>query len=197
MNDSKSASTIDLITITCEDAAAWEAWLVANHDRASGVWLKVAKKGSGVASVTISEALDGALCYGWIDGQRKSCDSTWYLQKYTPRRPRSAWSMVNVRKVEALSAAGRMRPAGVAQVEAAKADGRWDAAYVAQRDATVPPDLEEALQQNDRARTAFDGLGKTAKYQIIVHLERARRPETRTRRLERAIADLAARVSSG
>ena len=119
------------------------------HDQA-GVWLKLAKANTGVPSMTSDEAVDVGLCYGWISGQRKGLDDVYYLQKYVPRRPRSRWSQVNVRKVEALTAAGRMRPSGIAEVEAAKADGRWDAAYESQKDATVPPDLAAALAANPR-----------------------------------------------
>ena len=123
------------------DAAAFEAWLEEHVEHQPGVWLKVARKSSGIASLTDDEAVDVGLCFGWISGQRKGLDETHYLQKYVPRRPRSRWSQVNVRKVEELLAAGRMRPAGLAEVEAARADGRWDAAYVSQKEATVPPDL--------------------------------------------------------
>jgi uncharacterized protein YdeI (YjbR/CyaY-like superfamily) len=119
--------------IAFRDAAAFEAWLDAHVDLWTGVWLKLAKKGSGVPSLTDDEAVDIGLCYGWISGQRKAYDETWYLQKYVPRRPRSRWSQINVAKVEALTAAGRMRPSGLAEVEAAKADGRWAAAYRSRR----------------------------------------------------------------
>ena len=118
----------ELETIACEDAAAWDAWLAANHGRTEGVWVQVAKKHSGVASVTNDELVDGGLVWGWISGHRKSLDDTWFLQRYTPRRPRSNWSAVNVAKVEALTAAGRMQPPGQAEVDAAKADGRWERA---------------------------------------------------------------------
>jgi len=114
-----------LETITCQDAAAWDAWLAEHHGRPEGVWLKIAKLRTGVASVTSDEAVDVGLCWGWISGHRKGLDETWFLQRYTPRRPRSNWSAVNVAKVEALLAAGRMRPPGLAEVEAAQADGRW------------------------------------------------------------------------
>lgn len=119
--------TDDFETIVCEDADAWDRWLAANHTT-PGVWLKIAKKGSGVASLTNDEAVDVGLCWGWISGHRKGLDETWFLQRYTPRRPRSNWSAVNVAKVEALTEAGRMRPPGQAEVDAAKADGRWDRA---------------------------------------------------------------------
>jgi uncharacterized protein YdeI (YjbR/CyaY-like superfamily) len=122
--------------LACRDRAEWEAWLADHHALRSGVWLKIAKKGSDLPSVTISEALDVALCYGWIDGQRKALDDRFYLQKYTPRRPRSNWSRINVAKAEALIAAGRMRAPGMAAIEAAKADGRWAAALAAGRRVT-------------------------------------------------------------
>ena len=115
----------ELETIVCDDAAAWDTWLAANHGRQQGVWLKIAKKGTGVASLTNDEAVDVGLCWGWISGHRKAFDDTWFLQRYTPRRPRSKWSAVNVAKVDALLADGRMRPPGLAEVEAAKSDGRW------------------------------------------------------------------------
>lgn len=114
--------------IRCEHAAAWDAWLAANYRQHDGVWLKIAKKNTGVPSVTNDEAVDVGLCWGWISGHRKALDDTYFLQRYTPRRPRSNWSAVNVAKVESLSAAGRMRPPGLAEVDAAKADGRWDRA---------------------------------------------------------------------
>jgi uncharacterized protein YdeI (YjbR/CyaY-like superfamily) len=118
----------ELETITCEDAAAWDAWLASNHERHEGVWIRIAKKNRGVASMTNDEAVDVGLCWGWISGHRKGLDDTWFLQRYTPRRPGSNWSAVNVAKVEALSAAGRMRRPGIVEVDAAKADGRWDRA---------------------------------------------------------------------
>jgi uncharacterized protein YdeI (YjbR/CyaY-like superfamily) len=172
------------------DADAFEAWLADHVDRTEGVWLKIAKKGSGIPSLTSDEAVDVGLCYGWISGQRRRLDETYYLQKYVPRRPRSRWSMVNVRKVEALTAAGRMRPAGLAEVEAAKADGRWDAAYASQQEATVPPDLATALAASPSAARAFDALGKTQRYAVILDLATARTPTTRERRLRKAIATL-------
>ncbi|MEV0227182.1 YdeI/OmpD-associated family protein [Streptomyces sp. NPDC050704] len=172
------------------DAAQWEAWLGEHHGLRGGVWLKIAKKGSGRTSVTNAEALDAALCHGWIDGQRKGLDESYYLQRYTPRRPGSLWSRVNVRKVEALTQAGRMRPPGLAEVEAAKADGRWAAAYESQRNATVPDDLAAALERNPRARAFFEGLGRTDQYLVILSLLTARTPEVRAARLAKAVAEL-------
>jgi uncharacterized protein YdeI (YjbR/CyaY-like superfamily) len=172
------------------NAGEWESWLAGNHDRASGVWLKIAKKGSGGTSVTIAEALDVALCYGWIDSRRRGLDAAHYLQRYSPRRPGSAWSRVNVDKVEALIAAGRMRAPGLAQISAAKADGRWDAAYESQRTATIPDDLAAALAQNERARARFEQLARTEQYALFLRLMKARTPASRAVQLERTIAEL-------
>jgi uncharacterized protein YdeI (YjbR/CyaY-like superfamily) len=181
--------------IAFRDAAAFESWLAEHVDHQPGVWLKIAKKGSGVATLTDDEAVDIGLCYGWISGQRRACDDVYYLQKYVPRRPRSRWSQVNVRKVEKLTAAGRMRPSGLAEVEAAKADGRWDAAYESQRDATVPDDLAAALAASPRASQAFESLGKTDRYAVILDLVTARTPETRAAHLRKAISALEAHGS--
>lgn len=180
--------------IEFRDAAEFQAWLAENVDRNAGVWLKIAKKGSGVASLTDDEAVDVGLCYGWISGQRRALDEVYYLQKYVPRRPRSRWSQVNVRKVEELMAAGRMRPPGLAEVEAAKADGRWDAAYTSQKDATVPPDLAEALASSPVAASVFESLSKTDQYAVILDVVTARNPETRTAHVRKAITALKARA---
>ncbi|HEU4542682.1 MAG TPA: YdeI/OmpD-associated family protein [Jiangellaceae bacterium] len=178
--------------IICHDATEWENWLAENHGGSTGVWLKIAKKRSGRTTVTIIEALDVALCYGWIDSVRQSHDDGYYLQRYSPRRPNSHWSRVNVDKVEALIAAGRMQAPGLAQVNAAKADGRWAAAYESQRNATVPADLAAALQRNEPAKRFFDQLGKTDRYQIILRLLKAKTPEGRAALLEKTILTLAA-----
>jgi uncharacterized protein YdeI (YjbR/CyaY-like superfamily) len=176
------------------DAAQFEEWLGAHVDLQAGVWLKIAKTGSDVPSLTSDEAVDVGLCYGWISGQRKSLDEVYYLQKYVPRRPRSRWSQVNVAKVEELIAAGRMRPSGLAEVEAAKADGRWAAAYESQRDATVPPDLAAALEASPRAAKAFHALGKTQRYAVILKLITARTATARASQLRRAMKVLRAPV---
>ncbi len=174
------------------DSAAWESWLASHHQEHSEAWLRIAKRHSGRTSVTITDALDVALCFGWIDGQRKSLDEQSYLQRYSRRRPRSSWSQVNVGKVEALLAAGRMRPAGLAEVAAAQEDGRWDAAYEPQRTAEVPADLVAALADDPRASATFERLGRSARYQVILALLKSRTPETRKRTLAREIARLAA-----
>ncbi len=173
--------------IAFRDAPEFEAWLAEHVDHERGVWLKIAKKSSGLASLTDDEAVDVGLCFGWISGQRKSLDDVYYLQKYVPRRPRSRWSQVNVRKVEALSADGRMRPSGLAEVEAAKADGRWDAAYESQREATIPPDLAAALAASPDAAQAFESLSKTSRYAMILDLVTTRNPKTRAAHLRKAI----------
>jgi uncharacterized protein YdeI (YjbR/CyaY-like superfamily) len=176
--------------IAFRDAAEFETWLAEHVDHSTGVWLKIAKKGSGIASLTDDEAVDVGLCYGWISGQRKGFDETYYLQKYVPRKPRSRWSQVNVRKVEELVAAGRMRPPGLAEVAAAKADGRWDAAYASQKEAIVPPDLADALAASPQAASAFESLNKTERYAVILDIVTARNPGTRIAHLRKAIAAL-------
>jgi uncharacterized protein YdeI (YjbR/CyaY-like superfamily) len=172
-------------------AARWEAWLAAHHGERAEAWLRIAKRHSGIASLTVEEALDVALCFGWIDGKRKANDDVSFLQRYSRRRPRSSWSKVNVAKVEALTAAGRMRPSGLAEVDAAKADGRWDAAYASQRTAEVPPDLATALAGDARANSAFERLDRSGRYAVVLPLLKARTPQARARILARAIERLA------
>jgi uncharacterized protein YdeI (YjbR/CyaY-like superfamily) len=174
------------------DAAAFERWLAAEHARASVVWIKHAKKSSGVATVTWTEAVDVALCYGWIDGQAKSLDDHWYLQRYTPRRAASVWSKINRERVARLIGGGRMRPAGLAEVERAKADGRWDAAYDSPATATVPDDLASALARNKRAAAAFAALDAANRYAVLHRLMTAKLPATRARRLTTFVEMLAA-----
>lgn len=172
------------------DAAQWEAWLADHDTEQAGVWMLIAKNGSGATTVTQPEALDGALCFGWIDAQRKGHDERHYRQRYCPRRPRSTWSQVNVDKAEALIAAGRMRGPGFAAIEAAKADGRWAAAYQPQRDVTVPDDLAAVLAADDRLRARFDRQPKTERYAQLLGLMTARTPKTRAARLDRILASL-------
>jgi uncharacterized protein YdeI (YjbR/CyaY-like superfamily) len=179
--------------IAFRDAAEFEIWLSEHVDHTAGVWIKIAKKGSGIASLTDDEAVDVGLCYGWISGQRKGFDELYYLQKYVPRRPRSHWSQVTVRKVEELTVAGRMRPPGFAEVEAARADGRWEAAYESQKEATVPPDLAAALAESPQAAAAFDSLSKTERYAVILDIVTTRNPRTRAAHVSKAITALEAR----
>ncbi|NEC91888.1 YdeI family protein [Streptomyces sp. SID12501] len=179
------------------DAPALDAWLTAHQPPDTlGLWVKVAKKGSGLASVTAGEVNDMALCHGWITGQRKSLDTAHFLQKITPRRRGSVWSMVNVRRVPELAAAGLMRPGGFAEVDSAKADGRWEAAYESQRNASVPDDLVAALERDPRAKAAFEALGRTDQYQVVLPLLKARTPDVRTARIAAAVAALAEVASS-
>ena len=151
----------------------------------------MAKKGSGIESLSSDEAVDVGLCWGWISGQRKSLDAQFYLQKYVPRRPRSHWSQVNVEKVERLSAAGRMRPAGMTEVEAAKQDGRWAAAYPPQSAFTIPEDLARAFELNAAAQAAFHALARTAQYTLVLEVLRARTSQSRKARIAAIIGELA------
>jgi uncharacterized protein YdeI (YjbR/CyaY-like superfamily) len=170
--------------------AELESWLERNHDSAAGVWLKIAKKGAAEPSVTYDEAVELGLCFGWIDSQKRGLDEQHYLQRFTPRRPRGRWSKINREKAEALIAAGRIRPAGMAEVEAARADGRWDAAYEGQRTAEVPDDLRRELDANAAAREFFEALDSANRYAVIYRLNDARKPETRERRLRKFVAML-------
>ncbi len=166
------------------------SWLEESHDSAAGVWLKIAKKGAPEASVTYGEALEVALCFGWIDSQKRGFDETHFLQRFTPRRPRGRWSKINREKAEALIESGRMRPTGLAEVEAAKADGRWQAAYEGQRTAKVPDDLQRELDANPAAAGFFARLDSSNRYAVIYRLNDAKKPETRERRLRKFIAML-------
>ncbi|GII78020.1 hypothetical protein Sru01_30020 [Sphaerisporangium rufum] len=172
------------------DAAHFEAWLAGHHDTAGEIWLAIARRGATAGTVTIEQALEVALCYGWIDSHRKAGDQDTYLQRYSPRRAGSRWSRVNVERAESLIAAGRMRPPGLAQIAAARADGRWAAAYAAQRDAPLPPDLAAALAADPVAATRFQALGKTARYRLVLPLLTARTARGRAARLDRAVGEL-------
>jgi uncharacterized protein YdeI (YjbR/CyaY-like superfamily) len=181
----------DLPTLLFASKQDLEAWFEESHADAEGLWLKIAKQGSGVESVNYAEALELALCFGWIDSQKRGFDDAFFLQRFTPRRPRGKWSQINRAKAEELIAAGAMRPAGLAEVEAAKADGRWDAAYAGQRAATVPDDLKQALDRNKAAGEFFAKLDGANRYAILYRLEEAKKPETRQKRLRKFIAMLA------
>lgn len=180
----------DLPIALFADAEAWEAWLEGQTD-SKGVWLKIAKKGADVDSVTYAEALDVALCHGWIDGQKRACDERYFLQRFTPRRPRSVWSKINVGHVERLTAAGRMRTRGLREVEAAKADGRWDQAYGGGRDMPVPDELAQALARNAKARRFFEQLDRTNRYAFCWRVQTAKKAETRQSRAATFVAMLA------
>jgi uncharacterized protein YdeI (YjbR/CyaY-like superfamily) len=174
--------------IAFADAGAFEGWLAEHWTRHEGVWVRVARKKSGIATVTDDELVDIGLCYGWVSGQRRALDEQYYLQKYVPRRPRSLWSKVNVDKVAALTAAGRMREPGAAEVRRAQQDGRWQAAYESQRTATVPPDLAALLAADPAAGQAFEALDRSGRYQLILPLLQALTPKARQARLDRALA---------
>lgn len=180
----------DLPIVAFASPASWEAWLAEQHATSSGLWLKIAKKDSGVETVSYAEALEVALCYGWIDGQKDTFDGDYWLQRFTPRKARSKWSKINREKAEQLLAQGKMQPAGLREVEQAKADGRWDAAYDGQRTAGIPDDLRHALEQNPQAAEFFASLDSANRYAILYRLQEAKKPETRARRLERYVAML-------
>lgn len=180
---------IDLSIELFATQAAWEEWL-AGHGGDPGVWLKIAKKDQGVTSVTYVEALDVALCHGWIDGQKRACDEQYFLQRFTPRRPKSLWSKINITKVEQLVAAERMTAAGLREVEAAKADGRWQAAYDSASNMEVPPELAAVMAKKPKARKFFEQLDKTNRYAFCWRVHTAKKPETRQARVEKFVAML-------
>jgi len=167
------------------------AWLAKEHTRAAGLLLRIYKKESGVVSVTYAEALDQALCFGWIDGQKLPFDANSWVQKFTPRRSRSAWSKRNITHVDRLIRAGEMMPAGLKEVEAAKADGRWAAAYDSPANATVPPEFVKELARNPRAKQFFSTLNRANLYAIAYRLQTAKRPETKVKRIKLIIEMLA------
>jgi uncharacterized protein YdeI (YjbR/CyaY-like superfamily) len=172
---------------------SWEAFLEERHATSDGLWLKIAKKGSGIDSVTYDQAVEVALCYGWIDGQVRRFDESYYLQRFTPRRPRSKWSKVNREKATDLIERGEMKAAGLREVERARADDRWDAAYDSPGTATVPEDLQRELEKNEQASTFFSELDGRNRYAILYQIQDARRPETRARRIQKYVAMLAER----
>lgn len=179
---------------TFRTQAAFERWLAAHHDRAAEVWIRIFKKSSGMATVTPGEALDAALCWGWIDGLRKSLDADSFLQRYSPRTPRSLWSQINRDHVARLIAAGRMTPHGLRQVEAARADGRWDRAYAPIRAASaesIPADLRAAIEADPRARRTFSALGRTNLFALGFRTNNMRTPAGRARKIAELVAMLA------
>ena len=178
-------------TLTFASRAEWAKWLSKHHDSPDGVWMKIAKKGKGVETVTHAEALEVALCFGWIDAVRHAHDETYFLQRFTPRRARSRWSKINRDKATELIERGEMRPPGLAEVQRAKADGRWDAAYDSHRTATVPPDLQKALDAKPRAKKMFATLNSQNRYAILYRVNDAKRPETRARRIAKFVEMLA------
>lgn len=169
------------------DPAAWERWLEEHAEHSDGVWLKIAKKATGLRTVTHPEALEVALCFGWIDGQRAAHDESFFLQRFTRRGPRSKWSQINRESAKKLIEQGRMRPGGMRQVQAAQADGRWEAAYEPQSRATVPEDLQRELDRNPQARAFFETLRGANRYAVIYRVCDAKRPETRAKRIARFV----------
>jgi uncharacterized protein YdeI (YjbR/CyaY-like superfamily) len=181
------STNTDLPILPFERQKDWAVWLEKNHATSSGVWLKLAKKASGVQSVTYDEALEAALCYGWIDGQKKSHDETSWLQKFTPRGPKSIWSKINTEKAQRLIGSGKMKPAGLKAVENARQDGRWDAAYASPSKAAAPDDLQAELDRNAKARAFFATLDSRNRYAILHRIHTAKKAETRAKRIEQFV----------
>jgi uncharacterized protein YdeI (YjbR/CyaY-like superfamily) len=177
--------------IVFEEPAQLDAWLHEHGSSETELWIKFAKKGSGIKSINYAEALDIALCHGWIDGLTRSVDEAYYSQRWTPRRPKSKWSKRNCGKVEELIAAGKMLPAGLAEIEKAKADGRWEAAYAGPATIEVPDDLTEALKANPKAAEFFKTLNSQNRYAVLLRIHDAKRPETRQRRIAQFVDMLA------
>lgn len=176
-------ATADIPVKAFATARAWERWLAKEAATSEGLWIRLAKQGSEIVSISYEEAVEVALCYGWIDGQKAPVDEQFWLQRFTPRRPGSRWSKINCGRVEALLAAGRMKPGGRREVERAKADGRWDAAYAGQATMPVPEDLAAALAKDAEARRFFSTLDAANRYAILYRIHDAKQPETRARRI--------------
>ena len=181
----------DLEIIPFASATDWEQWLEQNHAISKGIWLQMYKKESGIESVTYPQALDVALCYGWIDGQLKTIDALSYARRFTPRRPRSIWSKRNIEHIARLTAEGRMKPAGLKEAEAAKADGRWDVAYDSPGNMNLPDDFIIELSKNKSASEFYESLNKTNKYAICWRIQTAVKPETREKRIKEILEMLA------
>jgi uncharacterized protein YdeI (YjbR/CyaY-like superfamily) len=179
---------VDDEALPFESPAAWEAWLSKHHESSDGIWIKFAKKASGITSVTYKDVLPIALAHGWIDGQVKRIDDDWYRQRWTPRRARSVWSKINRAAAEAMIERGEMKPAGLREVERAKADGRWERAYDSPKTAEVPDDLRAALDADAAAAEFFAGLDSINRYAILHRIQGAKKPETRARRIEQFVA---------
>ena len=173
-----------------ESQREWEKWLDKNHGTSSGIWLRIARTASGIESVTYAEAVESALCYGWIDGHKRPHSDTAWLQRFTPRRPRSMWSQINREKALALIEAGRMKAPGLEEVERAKADGRWDAAYGSPSALTTDPDFQKALNKSPRAKKFFKTISAANRYAILWRIQTAKKPETRERRIREYVAKL-------
>jgi uncharacterized protein YdeI (YjbR/CyaY-like superfamily) len=181
------AKSTELPILPFANKKKWADWLAKQHDKSAGVWLRIAKKGANIPSVTYEEALDVALCYGWIDGQKKGFDDQYWLQKFTPRGPRSIWSKINTEKAERLIASGEMKPAGLKAIEADKQDGRWEAAYEGQKRISVPEDFQAALDKNKKAKAFFETLNSVNRYAILFRIYNAKKPETRARKIQQFV----------
>lgn len=188
MNPKKPRQDLPILLFSHQED--WRVWLHENHASSTGVWLRLAKKASALTSQSYAEALDVALCYGWIDGQKNSYDEDSWLQKFTPRGAKSVWSKINREKVAALTASGQMQPSGLRVVELAKQDGRWDAAYDSQSYATVPEDFQAALDASPQAKAFFATLNRVNRYAILFRIQTAKKAETRLRRIEQFIGML-------
>jgi uncharacterized protein YdeI (YjbR/CyaY-like superfamily) len=186
MKSTRNSST-DLPVVMFEHKQDWADWLDKNHAESPGLWLRLAKKASDLKSVSYNEALEVALCYGWIDGQKKSYDEASWLQKFTPRGPKSIWSKINTEKAEKLIKSGHMKPAGLKAIEDARQDGRWDAAYDSQRGSTVPDDFQAELDKNAQAKAFFATLNSTNRYAILFRIQTAKKAETRAKRIQEFI----------
>jgi uncharacterized protein YdeI (YjbR/CyaY-like superfamily) len=187
----------ELPIVEVPDRLVWEGWLAANHDSSAGVWLKLAKRGSPRPTVTQAEAIDEAICFGWIDGQVRGYDQHFFMQRFTPRRPRSRWSGLNRERARRLIADGRMKPAGLREYQAAEADGRLEDAYPSQRQATVPEDFQAALDRNPRAREFFQTLTGSDRYAFLYRLHHVKDPRRRARRIANYIEVLSERRTLG
>src|ERR1044071_2922854 len=168
----------ELPLLPFESKKKWADWLTKQHNKSAGVWLKLAKRDSGILSITYEEALEVALCYGWIDGQKKGFDDKYWLQKFTPRGPKSIWSKINTEKAERLIADGQMKPSGLQAIEAAKLDGRWAAAYASQKNISIPQDFQVALDKNTKAKAFFSTLKSAERYSFLFRIQNTKKPET-------------------
>lgn len=179
--------SIDFPVMPFESKKKWASWLAEQHDKSTGIWLKIAKKGSGIPTVTYDEALEVALCYGWIDGQKGSFDDQYWLQKFTPRGLKSIWSKINREKAEKLIKNGEMKSSGLRAVELAKQDGRWDQAYESQKNISVPDDLQAALDKSPKAKAFFATLNSVNRYAILFRIHNAKKVETRAKRIRQFV----------
>ena len=178
---------VDYPTLPFANKKKWADWLAKQHGKSVGVWLKLAKKDSGIATVTYDEAVESALCYGWIDGQKKGFDDKYWLQKFTPRGPKSIWSKINTEKVERLIKSGEMKPAGLKAIEAAKKDGRWAQAYESQKNISVSQDFQSALNKNKKAKAFFDTLKSSERYSFLFRIHTAKKAETRAKLIRKFV----------